>query len=260
MDKYDINGNIIGGPEPAPPPVVDVIQKPQIEAKKLVKFLPLGVLAGIFLSISIVAAFNDSFFDRPKTEINSNNKVISIPTDAIHKTSTPVISIVPSATYASPTPLEGRVITYSTISDWSTFTSETGYLFQYHKDFSSPLGEHKTGRSVCQVVMQNKSGGALIASIVPYNGSATSLKNLLDQEDSQFAYSYEYVRVQDNLTLLREKGPTHMSGANSTAVIQKGLYALIITRSNIAKNSEEFGNILKSIKITGQLNSSLCAT
>ncbi|MCL5411730.1 MAG: hypothetical protein M1150_03250 [Patescibacteria group bacterium] len=149
-----------------------------------------------------------------------------------------------------------RKIDYGKVDSWETFVSSVGYSFQHPKAFynADKLGE-QLSNGECAIVFGNDVGGILKAKVVTYNGG--SRRQLYGIEDGYY-YRFEEVLIQDKNSLIIEAGPLGDSGSGSGVVVSIGNYALIISWNNRGKDSQEFSNLLKSIKVNNSLDFSKC--
>ena len=100
-------------------------------------------------------------------------------------------------------------------------------------------------------------GGAvgISASVVPYAGG--SRRELLHYTGG-YNVTYEDVIIQEKKSLIAQYAPLGDSGSGTKTVIPVGNHALIITWSYIGKDSDDYKNLLASIKVGNSLDLNKC--
>lgn len=140
---------------------------------------------------------------------------------------------------------------------WRSYSSNTGFSMQYPTHFRIS-GPEKFSNSRCSVYFINDVGGFISASVVPYTGgSRRELYGITPGYD----YRFEDVFIQDSYkSLIIEKGPAGDSGSGTGVVIPVGKNALVVTWTNISKDTPAFNELLGSIRIFSSLNTNKCGS
>lgn len=148
-------------------------------------------------------------------------------------------------------------IIYKKTPGWSDFRSNTGYSLQIPPGFSDADGSGEEFRDgVCFMFFGNNAGGIISAKVVPYSGGS---RRQLYGIQPGYDYRFEEVLIQNSYkSLIIEAGPPGDSGSGSGIVIPVGNNALIVSRSNEAKDNPEFNSLIQSIKIDGTLDRDKC--
>ncbi|HUW24882.1 MAG TPA: hypothetical protein VMW04_04710 [Patescibacteria group bacterium] len=152
---------------------------------------------------------------------------------------------------------KARLISFEKIAGWLEYSSPTGYSIQHPSSFQPSAGGEEKRDGACYKYFNNNAGGILMAKVVPYDGGS---RRQLYGTESGYTYQYEEAVIQGQKSLMIEKGPIGDSGSESAVVVPVGNKALILSWSNRAKNSSEFVNLLKSIKLGESLDLTKCWT
>ncbi len=162
-----------------------------------------------------------------------------------------------SATEETPSGTEAKLINFEEIAGWLEYSSPTGYSIQYPSSFQPTAGGEEKRDGACYKYFSNNAGGVLMAKVVPYDGGS---RRQLYGTESGYTYKYEEAVIQGQKSLIIEKGPIGDSGSGSGVVVPVGNKALILSWSNRAKDSPEFINLLKSVKLGQSLDLAKCQT
>jgi hypothetical protein len=161
---------------------------------------------------------------------------------------------------STPTPIKPtpviKKLEYEMVADWPEFKSSTGYTIQHPPSFVDPDNDGEDlQKDTCHMIFGNNAGGILDIGVVPYDGGS---RRRLYEYPEGYTYSFEDVIIQDKKALLIEVGPTGDSGSRTIAIIPVGNTAITISWSNRAKDDPNVLKLLKSIKLSPQLEISNC--
>lgn len=213
------------------------------------------LIVGVCLFI-VLATFTAYLFMQNqslKQQLASLSNPTPLPVETSVQEDTPKPTSSPDV--SSPTPIKD--IVYKYIPGWTLFKSSTGYEFQHPSDFVDfdKSGEALTTTRGCELFLTNNVGGVLVSRIVPYDGSS---RRELYGTPPGYTYNYEEVVIQGKKALVIERKPLGDSGGGSGAVIPNGKYALIVSWDHRGKDSIEFNNLLRGIKIEGDIDITKC--